>query len=214
MSTRSLTIVAVMVSVALAGCGDPKAASNSNFKKAINDILKVDNPLCYIVSTGQFPVEIRKDGKYSYGASLPVMNALEKAGVVTGKETKVKNVYEGMGNGGNDFVPGREFTVTQVGSLAYHAQLPPNTLWPQGGSGFCLGTAEVSDITDSTPPTTGLGGTTTDVKYTYKVKTPESWADSEEIENAFPAFHKAEVDGLPGEVKLERGVKGWRKSRD
>ena len=92
-------------------------------------------------------------------------------------------------------------------------QLPPNEQWPQGGAGFCLGSAEVAEIVSFTEPQLQQGGSVSTVKYIYKVKTPETWAQNQDIRKTFPLFPKAENDGLPAEIKLERGVKGWRRSR-
>lgn len=198
---------------ALTACGDPKSASDSNFTKAINEVLKAENPLCYIVSTQTFPLVLRKDGQYSYGASLTQMNALVKAGVLQSKETQTNKSYEGLGGAENSLVPAIEFSLTPTGKTAYKEKLPASEKWPQGGSGFCLGTAEVADIVEYSEPELQQGGTVSLVKYTYEVKSAESWANAEDVKKAFPDFAKADSDGIAAEIRLERGVKGWRKSR-
>lgn len=197
----------------LAGCGDPKEANDSNFTKAINEVLKVDNPLCYIVSTKGFPLAQRKDGQFSYGAKLEQLHALVKAGVLTAKDSTTKKTYEGLAGNENVSVAAVEFSLTPTGTSSYKEQLPPNEQWPQGGAGFCLGSAEVAEIVEFSEPQLQQGGTVSTVKYIYKVKTAEPWAKHSDIAKTFPQFPKAEAEGLPAEIKLERGVKGWRRSR-
>lgn len=207
---RLLPVVAVG---ALAGCGDPKEANDRNFTAAINEVLKSENPLCYIVSTKGFPLAQRKDGQFSYGAKLEQLHALVRAGALSVKDTMTKKTYEGLAGNENVSVEAIEFSLTPAGHSAYKEKLPANDQWPQGGAGFCLGSAEVADIVEFTEPQLQQGGTVSTVKYIYKVKTAEPWAKHPDISKQFPLFPKAESEGLPAEIKLERGVKGWRKSR-
>lgn len=195
------------------GCGDPKSASKGNFTKAINEIIKVENPLCYIVSTQTFPLILRTDGQYSSGASLAQMNALLAAGVLTATKTQVDKNYEGLDARTELKTAAIEFSLTPLGRKAFKDKLPANDKWPQGGSGFCFGIPEVAQIVDFSPPELKQGGAVSLVKYVYKVKAAEPWTSVAEIKQAFPVFAKADSDGLSGEVQLEKGVKGWRKSR-
>lgn len=197
----------------LVACGSPTAASKNNFTIAIDEILKEHNPLCYIISTQGFPLTIRKDGQFGYGTSLPQLNALVKAGVLSAKDSKALKTYEGMNGAENLKVEAIEFDLTPTGTAAYQAKMPPNDKWPQGGAGFCLGTAAVSKIIDFTEPKMQQGGSVSEVQYIYMVKTAEPWANQPDIQKTFPDFFKAENEGLPGKITLERGVKGWRQSR-
>lgn len=208
-----IRFLALALTGALVACGDPKSANKGNFTTAIDAILKTENPLCYIVSTQAFPLVIRKDGQFAYGSSLPQLNALVKAGVLSAKDSQKSKNYEGIGGAENPNVAAIEFSVTPSGQTAYKEKMEPNEKWPQGGAGFCLGSAEVSKIVDFTEPTVEQGGTISQIQYIYKVKTAESWAQTPEIKKTFPDFAKAEEEGLPGKIKLERGVKGWRESR-
>lgn len=206
-------IVPLALMGVLVACGDPKVANKGNFTKAINDIIKVENPLCYIVSTQTFPLVLRKDGQYSYGASLAQMKALQDAGVLTAKDVKVDKNYEGLDARTELTTAGIEFSLTDLGRKAYKEKLPSSEQWPQGGSGFCLGVAEVDKVVDFTEPERRQGGSVSKVKYVYRVEDAESWAFQDGVKKTFPDFAKAESDGLPGEIQLVKGVKGWRKSR-
>lgn len=208
-----LVLLCFFFAGSLAACGDPKAANKGNFTKAINEIIKVENPLCYIVSTQSFPLVLRKDGQYSSGASLAQMNALLAAGVLTAKNTQVDKNYEGLDARTELKTEGVEFSLTPLGQKAFKEKLPANEKWPQGGSGFCFGMAEVSTIVDFSEPELKQGGAVSLVKYIYKVKSAEPWTTTADVKQTFPIFAKADGEGLPGEIQLEKGVKGWRKSR-
>lgn len=207
---RTLPLVAAAM---LAGCGDPRDASDSNFTAAINEVLKTENPLCYIVSTQGFPLAQRKDGQFSYGAKLEQLHALVRAGALTAKDTTTKKTYEGLAGNEHLSVAAVEFDLTPAGKVAYREQLPANQDWQQGGAGFCLGTAEVKEILEYTEPVRQKGGSVSTVKYLYMVKTAEPWARHGDVLAQFPQFNKADKEGIAAEVKLERGVKGWRKAR-
>lgn len=210
MIVRLMPMIALGV---LAGCGDPKEANDTNFTKAINEVLKSENPLCYIVSTKGFPLAQRKDGQFSYGAKLEQLHALVRAGALSAKDTTTKKTYEGLAGNENVSVAAVEFDLTDTGKTAFKEKLPANDKWPQGGAGFCLGSAEVGEIVSFTTPELQQGGTVSTVKYIYKVKVAEVWSKHPDVRKQFPDFPRAETEGLPGEIKLERGVKGWRKSR-
>lgn len=197
----------------LVACGDPKSANKGNFTTAIDEILKTENPLCYITSTQGFPLVIRKDGQFAYGSSKVQLDALVKAGVLAAKDTQKNKNFEGFGGAENLKVEAVEYTVTPSGQTVYKEKLDPNEKWPQGGAGFCFGSAEVDSIIEFTEPKSEQGGIISEIKYTYKVKTAEAWTKTPEIKKAFPEFAKADDEGLPGKIKLERGVKGWRASR-
>jgi len=214
MKYKMIAPISVMALASLlVACGSPTAANKNNFTTAIDEIMKDDNPLCYIISTQGFPLTIRKDGQFGYGTSLPQLNALVKAGVLSAKDSKTNKNFEGFGGAENSKIEAIEFDLTPVGTPAYRPKMPPNDKWPQGGAGVCLGTAAVSKIVDFTEPKMQQGGSVSEVKYIYMVKTAEPWANQPEIQKTFPDFFKAENEGLPGQIKLERGVKGWRHSR-
>lgn len=206
-------LIPMLVLGVLAGCGDPKEANDRNFTTAINEVLKNENPLCYIVSTKGFPLAQRKDGQFSYGAKLEQLHALVRAGVLSAKDSTTRKTYEGLAGNENVSVAAIEFDLTPLGKSSFKEKLPANDAWPQGGAGFCLGSAEVSEIVSFSPPELQQGGTVSSVNYLYKVKTAETWAQHKDVKKQFPLFPKAETTGLPGTTKLERGVKGWRKSR-
>lgn len=208
-----IRFLALALTGALVACGDPKSANKSNFTTAIDEILKAENPLCYITSTQGFPLVIRKDGQFAYGSSKVQLDALVKAGVLAAKNSKKNKNFEGFGGAENSTVEAVEYTVTPMGQTVYKEKLDPNDKWPQGGAGFCFGSAEVDKIIEFTEPKLEQGGTVSEIKYIYKVKRAEAWTTTPEIKKAFADFAKADDEGLPGKIKLERGVKGWRESR-
>ena len=210
---RFALLPVVLASSLLAGCGDPQDATDGNYSTAINEVLKKENPLCYIVSTEQqLPWQFRKDGRLNGGASIAQLSTLVKAGLLTAKDVGVERKYEGI-NTSTDQVPGIEYSLTPAGQAVFRGDLPATEAWPQGGAGFCFGEAEVDDILNSTDPKPIEGGSTiiTDVTYLYKVKKSADWADNDEVRGAFPDFAAAGKEGKKASIRLERRIDGWVK---
>lgn len=169
---------AVLSLTVLAGCSDPKAASEKNFKVAAQAYLDTIYPKCYVIQN--FP--ITKD--YYQGDTRNSLIALAKAGLVQEKELSRKDVRDW---GGEKRIQVKSsFELSETGRKFYKQDVAS----AYGGkySGFCVGKAEVMEVVRYTEPADTFGQRLSQVNFTYTVKDLPDWAKSSELIEAVPAL--------------------------
>ncbi len=149
--THSRTTMILAPMLALAACGDPKVASNANFKHALAD--HYANHCIFIapsVATATYPVSI------DTGSDTTRFDALVSAGLLTASDSSAE--HPGTLGIGTVHTDTRTYSLTEAGKTAYHA----------GGaaSGFCAGHYDVTSIDGFTQPTASNGRTVSDVSFT------------------------------------------------
>lgn len=192
-----------LVILALAGCSDPKAASEKNFKTAVQNYLDALYPRCYVVSS--FPA-FKSDWDINH--SNEKLAALAKAGLLTEKEVEVEE---------KDFM-GRLKTVKKLsynlndeGKKYYKAAVAKNMRGDSLG-GLCAGKATVKSIVQYSEPADMMGLKVSQVNYEYTVAGLPKWASSPELQKYVEGL-KPDVDSQDTPVKKAEAViltnNGW-----
>lgn len=198
---RSLVIPLVIF--AIAGCSDPKAASERNFKKAIQTYLDAAYPRCYVVSS--FPA-LKSDWDINY--SNERLSALEKAGLLAEKEVQVeeKDFF-----GKPRMVTKLSYDLTEEGKKFYKADVSKNLRGDSMG-GLCVGKATVKSIDQYSEPAEMMGLKVSHVNYEYTVTDLPKWASSPDLQKYVEGL-KTDVESQDTPVKKAEAVvltsNGW-----
>jgi hypothetical protein len=168
---RSLLVVSLIaMAMSVTACSDPKAASEKNFKVAMQRHLDGAYPKCYFVDN--FP----KTADYYGGADerYAQLQALTKAGMLSAKEIERKELKDLFSSTQKTFVK-TNFDLTDEGRKAYKADATKNY---RGGSvgGFCFGKATVKAVTQFSEPGDLFGQRVSRVNYEYTVSDLPKWA--------------------------------------
>ncbi|MDD5113834.1 MAG: hypothetical protein PHC94_07440 [Methylobacter sp.] len=174
----------VFVAIVVAGCSDPKAANEKNFKASIQQYLDTAYPKCYVRT--EFPTTIEWD----FVGIKSKLRALAKAGWVIEKEGGRETPILG---GGKETVS--TFDLTEEGRKFYKADIE-KTIGGKTIGGFCFGKARIKDVTQFSEPSDMFGQRITHVNYTYEVYDLPVWTKTPEITAAF--------DNIKGDVETEK----------
>ena len=198
----SYRIMFIALAVLVAGCSDPKAASEKNFKAVIQKQLDDAYPKCYVVQT--FPAV---PNPY-LTQELAGFKALLTAGLLAEKE-EPHEVADGW-RGKTMVVMQTVFDLTEEGKKFYKADV--GGFLTKGQGGLCFGKASVQEITQFTEPSDMMGMRGSNVSFTYSVSDFPAWAKSPEILAAFSRI-KADVESdktpIKGREILVLTNKGW-----
>ena len=196
---HKLLLIAVVALVA--GCSDPKAATEKNFKIVIQKTLDKAYPRCYI--TGNFP---------AVSDVFMIRNEKELKALVSARLASVKDepheVKDWFGKTRTAIKP--TYNLTEEGKKFYKADAH-NAIMGGTEGGFCFGKGTVKDIKEFTEPSGAGGVQMTQVKYTYEVSDVPAWAKSAEILTAIPRLkqdvesEKTPVDGMDVMVLTNNG---------
>lgn len=179
-------LVAMALSLLLAGCGsDPQAASKSVFKKAIsawNDA----HPVC-IKFSEDLPIEVpAKDAARRAG-----MDALVAAQLMTATPISKEPATFGYGSGPQPHI---RYQPTAAGKSFIHSDANHFL----GGTDLCFGKHRVQAIRSFTAPADFAGMRMSRVTYAWKLE-PEPWTSNPAIRTAFPVIADA-LDEPEGEA--------------
>lgn len=187
----------------VSGCSDPKAASESNFRQAIQSYLDTAYPKCYF--THAFPSSL----KFDVGDTRAVLQAMAKAGLVTEKEESRKELTDW--NGAKKVIVNSSFDLTDEGRKFYKADAV-KSLSGNSVGGFCFGKAKVESITQFTEPADAFGHRVSRVNYTYTVTDIPEWAKTPDMLAALQPLKKdADSAAKPAEARdtLVLTSNGW-----
>jgi hypothetical protein len=175
-------MVLIALAVFAAGCSDPKAANEKNFKAAIQKSLDAEYPTCYV--TANFPATI---GGVDVGGNKANFKALVSAGLLSEKEEP--HEVEGWGRN-KQIVVQPTFYLTDEGKKFYKAD-GAKTIMGDATGGFCFGKATVKEITEFTEPADIMGMRASQVMFTYMVSDFPAWAKLPEM---LAANHRLQID--------------------
>jgi len=205
MQIRTITL-AIAALAALSACGSSKEASKANFAKAI-DAHYAANCAAFDFSMGT-----RLFAKFSDGGGFPVsvadgieaghpekhmgapFEAIEKVGLLTSKPTEVQAGLFGAK------LPGKEYSLTDAGTKA---------LSKPGRSSFCVGHRKVDEVVQFSEPSSGMGQTVSQAKYTYTVVDVPAWANDPAVRAAFPELAEVLKPKKEARVDLVLMNDGW-----
>ena len=177
----------------LAGCGDPKAASKSNFKDALTTHFH-DHCIFVTPSVGlnAFPVTVSQDsetGRY---------DALVSAGLLTAKAQASE--HPGLLGIGTVREQSKTYDLTDTGKSLFQNGAPSDR-------GFCAGHYTVTDVESFTPPATIDGQTRSTV--TFDV-TPDlaDWVKNADVQGRY-GDQLAAVKPTTDHATMVQTDKGW-----
>lgn len=174
------TILTLIALAAMTGCSDPKAATEKNFKVAMQSYLDTAYPRCYVSQS--FPYV---DDSFDIMGTRTRLKALAKIGLVvsTEEQRQVPNLF---GTPRTQKVT--VYDLTGEGKKYFKANVEKNKDGSTGG-GFCFGKAKVKEITQFSEPADMFGQKISRVNYEYTVTDLPSWASNAEITSVLPALH-------------------------
>lgn len=204
---RGFYLVSLATLIVLTACNSTNKPSDTNLTKAINNYLVRHGAACTVIGR-QFPVDIpQSEQKEQFGIGAKLV-ALEQAGLVhaTDAIATVHGMLDPL-RGSAPPQPVKRYELTADGKK-YFQQIP-GTLGQTGG--FCYGQKNVDSIVKWTEPATVGISPQTEVTYTYKIENPASWAERQEVQQAFSDI-RATVNGASKTTEVA-GVqltsKGW-----
>ena len=171
---RAAALLAAILAVS--ACSDPKAASESNFKAAIQDYFASAQQAC-LGFPGGFPKDVM-EGSYNFDDQTRLFDELVAVGFLRSEpvqEQVPKNPFSFTFPGRKPemkTISGKRYSITEEG-MAAGGTSP--------GARFCYGSYEVRAVTNFTAPTAALGQTISRVSYTFAASDIADWASNSEL---------------------------------
>jgi hypothetical protein len=194
--------VVIAVAMLLVACSDPKAASEKNFKVAVQKYLEVAYPKCYLFAN--FPETFDWD----LTNLRPKLDAMVKIGLVSVK-VEPHEEQDMFGKKITRNMP--TYRLTEEGKKYFNENAGKSIAGKPMGA-FCFGKATVKNIAQFTEPSDMLGVRVSQVSYTYQVSDLPGWTKLPEIEKAIPEF-KADAESQDTPVARNEMViltnNGW-----
>lgn len=199
---RKLLLTLAVLS--LAGCSDPKAASEKNFKAAMQNYLDTAYPRCYF--TGNFP-EVKADWDFAHRNAA--MAALEKAGLL--RSSEIEQQEKQMFSAQTRTVKRTSYELTEEGKKYYKPGVTQNLKGDSMG-GICAGKAVVKSIGQFTEPAEMMGQKISRVNYEYTVTGLPGWAQSADLQKTLVGLQedaRSESSPVKGIVAMVLTNNGW-----
>jgi hypothetical protein len=200
---RKSLLIPVAGLALFSACNSVRQPNAANFSAAIDQYLDRHGQVCALVGP-QFPVDVprsRLEDPSGVGAKL---TALQHTGLVS--ETDTTAVVHGLLDplrGPSPPQPVRHYALTSEGQK-YLQQISAAVI---PTSGFCYGQKIVASITHWTVGSPSAAEAT----YTYRIVNLAAWAQSPEIQQAFPDVQATISGASEAEqvVGLQLTDKGW-----
>ena len=174
-----LTSAVLVAILAVSACSDPRAASEANFKAAIQDYYASVQQAC-LDFPGGFPKDVM-EGSYNFDDQTRLFDELVAVGFLRSEPVQKqvrKNPFSFSFPGKTPemkTISGKRYSITEEGMAA--AGPSPAAI----GARFCYGSYEVRDITNFTAPTPALGQTISRISYTFAAADIADWASNSEL---------------------------------
>lgn len=164
----------VIAGTLLAGCDNNQTASESNFKKSIQDYLDTKSAIC--INTGPFPAELLAQANTR---KIEQLDSLVDAGLLNKSEKKV--VIKDMW-GTEQTGEGVEFTLTSEGQKFFDEAKAEFS----GRGSFCTGKLVVTEVTNFTEPAERGGQKISIANFKQKIEDVAPWAKNEKVIATYP----------------------------
>ena len=204
---------AALLAAILAGisCSDPRAASEANFKTAIQDYYASAQQAC-LDFPGGFPKDVM-EGSYNFDDQSRLFDELVAVGFLRSEPLQKqvrKNPLAFTFPGRKPemkTISGKRYSITEEGRAA--AGPSPGAI----GARFCYGSYEVREVTNFTAPAAALGQTISRVSFTFAAADIADWAsNSELLRGKFPRLVrdlKSSDEPIKGQAVLVLTENGW-----
>ncbi len=190
----SMTIITAL----LAGCDNNQTASESNFKKSIQDYLDTKKAIC--IGVGQMPAGFIS--KFS-ARNIEQLDTLVDAGLLKKEEkpVTVKDMWSGEQTG-----DGIEYTLTSEGQKFYDEKQSQLS----GKGSFCTGKYVITEVTNFTDPAERGGQKISIANFTQKIEDIAPWAKNEKVIAAYPQIKSTQTQAeRPQQSPLILTNNGW-----
>ncbi|HEY0796994.1 MAG TPA: hypothetical protein VGD64_14570 [Acidisarcina sp.] len=187
-----LALTSLCIAVLLAGC-HKTADSPADFESAINDYYKA-HPACLWSEPKKFPVQAATSDE----SKTEGYDALTDAGLLT-RTTGEKRVMIIASKQVNNY------DVSDKGRSTW----TQNPTQPGYGN-FCYSGREVTSIDSFATGASSDGAKTATVNYHYKVGSMAAWANSQEMQTAFPEIASAMSGQQVGHANLVMTGDHWQ----
>ena len=202
-------LAALALALALDACSNPKAASEANFKAAIQDQI-ASQRACLVVPSG-FPREL-VEGSFDFGRQAELFDELVSIGLLESEPIQKevpKNAWAPVlpfSKRAMKTVEGKLYSVTAVGEATVgHAS--------RLSTSFCYGSYQVREVTNFTEPGETAGQTVSLASYTYSAAEIADWARGSEIlRDAFPRLARdleSQAEPIKDQAALVLTERGW-----
>ncbi|SHM89242.1 hypothetical protein SAMN05216593_104164 [Pseudomonas asturiensis] len=189
----------------LAGCSDPKKASEENFEKAAQAYLDTQYPKCFVLAA--FPVASKE---FDVSGQNKTFHALAGAGVLKETELSRKEIPKSVFSEARTDVR-YSYDLTDEGRKYYKDNVQKlmngNTV-----GGICVGKAKVVKIDQFSEPGEMMGQKISRVTYSYQINDLPGWARDPNVVASSEAL-KAAVDSEKLPIKETRAMvltnNGW-----
>ncbi|HEY6475163.1 MAG TPA: hypothetical protein VI456_01195 [Polyangia bacterium] len=197
-------LLGLILSSALAGCGDRRAPTAANFARGLNDYLRVRGDLCLGLGKDQWPIDVWPASPAAHDRNALQMPVLEKLGLVSSSDAVAETTTE-MGTRRTAV---RRYQLTEAGRAFYRQR--PGLAGTPGVSDFCVAKLTLDQVASWQLTERGNGAKGALVHYTYRVD-PAPWTANPDARRVFPMVDRV-IRGA-GSAELEEGftltADGW-----
>ena len=201
--------LALPLALALGACSNPKAASEANFKVAIQEHL-ASQRACLVVAGG-FPLELVAGGFALVKADL--LDELVSVGLLASEPIRKEvpknpwwTLMQPYSKRETKTVEGKRYSVTESGQAAVGVASRLHT-------SFCYGSYQVREVTNFTEPAQAAGQTVSTASYTYSAAEIAGWAQGSEILRAASRLLARDLasgsEPIKGRAVLVLAENGW-----
>lgn len=207
---RHVTLITAVL--AIAGCSDPKAATESNFKSAVQAYVSTLRPC--ISLPNPLPAEITERER-DYERQLSVHDELVSIGFLSRepfeKEMPVRLSFLALAYSTRrptEMVAGVRYSITDTGMAAKRESDSP-----EEPPSFCYGRYRVVEVTNFTEPAPVFGTTVSTVHYKWETTDIADWAvNSGILQNEYPDLLRdleSQEEPHTGTATVVLTGKGW-----
>ncbi|MCF7554045.1 hypothetical protein [Pseudomonas petrae] len=168
-----IAILAIAVAF-IAGCSDPKKASEENFEKAAQAYLDTQYPKCFVLIA--FPVQTED---FDMSGRSKLLHALAGVGIVKETELSRKEIPKSLFSEARIDIS-YSYDLTEEGRKYYRDGVQKlmngNTV-----GGLCVGKAKIVKIDQFSEPGEMMGQKISRVTYSYQVTDLPNWAHDQNL---------------------------------
>lgn len=171
---KGILVVAGIAGALLAGCSDPKKASEENFEKAAQAYVDTQYPKCFVLTN--FPYETPE---FDMSGQSKTLHALAGVGLVKETELSRKETPKTLFSEARTDIR-YSYDLTDEGRK-YYKDNAQKMMSGKTVAGLCVGTAKVVKVEQFSEPGDMMGQKISRVTYTYKVTGLPDWARNAEV---------------------------------
>ncbi|MBB6191246.1 hypothetical protein FHS51_001468 [Sphingobium wenxiniae] len=211
-----------VAALGLSACSDPKAASEGNFKTAINTYIAQNPPCLSIPRSTERPEGDNPPDFPRYVSAAPTtsepqaqnrqrerapFDALVEAGLLKVGETAIK-VRTGLWGNQSSDLPVRAYDLTPEGRKAV-SQVGERTAFTSPDQRLCYGKPTVDEIVQFTEPADAMGVKVSRVSYRYHLAELPEWAKQPAMLAAFPQLKRDTQSSIDANATILLTNDGW-----